>query len=66
MNDYPEMKCPKCGGIIEHDDTYDSYSGDDYIVNLCVGHCIKCETDYQWKEAFTMKFDGIEDFEEAT
>lgn len=65
MNDYPEMKCSKCGGVIEHDDTYDSYSSDDYIVNLCVGHCIECETMYQWKEEFTMKFDGITDFEEC-
>ena len=65
MNDYPEMKCPKCGEVVEHDDTYDSYTSDDYIVNLCVGHCTKCETTCQWKEEFTMKFDGIADFEEC-
>ena len=65
MNNYPEMRCPKCDEIIEHDDTYGSFTGEDYIVNLCVGHCTKCETTYQWKEEFTMKFDGIADFEEC-
>ena len=66
MNDYPEMKCPKCGGLIEHDDTYDSYANDDYFINFCVGHCIKCESIYQWKEEFEIKFDGITDFEEVS
>ena len=66
MNDYPEMKCPKCGGIIEHDDTYDSYTGEDYTVNLCIGHCTVCDSIYQWKEEFEMKFDGITDFEEVS
>lgn len=65
MNEYPEMKCPKCGEIIEHDDTYDWYTGDDYIINLCVGHCIKCDSNYRWKEVLVMKFDGIVDFEEV-
>lgn len=32
-----ELKCPKCGGVIEHDDTYDSSGGEDYLVNYCVG-----------------------------
>lgn len=66
MNDYPEMKCPKCGGLIEHNDTYDSYEDDNYLVNLCVGYCAKCETDFLWKEKFTKKFDGIVDFEEVS
>jgi len=59
-----ELKCPKCGGIIEHDDTYDSYIGDDYIVNYCVGHCAKCNTEFQWKEEFELTFDNVTDFEE--
>lgn len=65
MNEYTEMKCPKCGGIIEYDDSYDVYRGDDFIIDLCVGHCIDCSSDYQWKEAFTLKFDSVVDFEEV-
>ena len=66
MNEYLEIRCPKCGGIIEHDETYDSYTGENYIVNLCEGHCIECLSIYQWKEEFEMKFTGITDFEEVT
>lgn len=66
MIDYPEMKCPKCGSIIEFDDTYDSDSGEDYMVNYCAGHCVECHATFQWKEEFQIIFDGITDFEEVT
>ena len=66
MNNYPKMRCPKCGGTIEHDDTYDSYTDDDFVVNFCVGHCVKCESEFQWREEFAMKFNGITDFEEVS
>ena len=56
--------CPKCGGIIENDDTYDSSSDFSYIVCFCVGHCVKCETEYQWKEVYG--YVGVEDIEEVS
>lgn len=62
-SDY-ELKCPKCGGIIEHDETFDSCSGEDYLVNYCAGHCVKCDAEFQWEEKFEMKFNGINDLRE--
>lgn len=61
-----ELKCPKCSGIIEHDDTYDSCSGEDYMINYCIGHCTKCGAEFEWKEEFEMKFSGVADFEEVS
>lgn len=64
-SDY-ELKCPKCGGVIEHDDTYDSGYGEDYLINYCVGHCTKCEANFQWREEFTVTFDRVGKFEEVS
>lgn len=61
-----ELKCPKCGGTIEHDDTYDSCSDGYYLTNYCVGHCVKCEAEFQWREEFEMRFYGINNFEEVS
>lgn len=60
-----ELKCPKCGGVIEHDDTYDSFNGEDYLINYCIGHCVKCEAKFQWEEEFEINFDGVNNFEEV-
>lgn len=56
------MKCPKCGGIIEYDDTYDSSSCDNIIIEYCCGHCLNCNTEYQWKEIYNLE--RTEDLEE--
>lgn len=61
-----ELKCPKCGGVIKHDETFDSSSGEDYLINHCVGHCTKCDAVFQWDEEFEMKFNGIEEFKEVS
>ena len=61
-----ELKCLKCGSIIEHDDTYDSGCGENYFVNYCMGHCTKCDAQFQWREEFEIKFDGLEGFEEIS
>ena len=61
-----ELKCPKCGGIIEHDDTYDTGYGEDYLVNYCIGHCIKCNAEFEWHEEFKMIFEGVKKFEEVS
>ena len=61
-----ELKCPKCGGIIEQDETYDIAGGEDYVVYYCVGHCTKCEAKFQWQEEFEMSFNGYTNFEEVS
>lgn len=61
-----ELKCSKCGGIIEHDDTYDIYSDEDCIISYCVGHCTKCETEFKWQEEFEISFSGYTNFEEVS
>lgn len=60
-----ELKCPKCGGIIEHDDTFDSYSNENYIIYYCVGHCTTCGANFQWREEFEKNFSGYTNFEEV-
>ena len=61
-----ELKCPKCGGIIKQDDTYDINDGEYYVVYYCVGHCTKCEANFQWQEEFEISFNGYTNFEEVS
>lgn len=56
------MKCFECGGVIEYDDTYDISTYDDKHVEECVGHCLNCGTQYQWKEIYI--YEGPDDLEE--
>lgn len=63
-SDY-ELKCPKCGGMIDYDDIYDSSSGENYRIDYCVGHCIECDAEFQWQEKFKTIFEGVEKFEEV-
>ena len=46
------MKCPKCGGSIIWDDTYDTDTNNNRHLEYCCGHCATCDTDYQWKEVY--------------
>ena len=50
-------RCPKCGGIIVKDDMYDTQHNGDSVVELFCGHCIKCETNYQWESWFLWSVD---------
>jgi predicted nucleic-acid-binding Zn-ribbon protein len=61
-----ELKCPKCDGVIEHDDTYDDSFDENYLINYCVGHCIKCGTEFQWQEELKITFNGVKYFEEVS
>ena len=50
--------CPKCGGEVEWDDTYD-YSFDvSAATEYHCGHCKKCGTDYQWTSHYTWTHDS--------
>lgn len=59
-----EMECPKCGGTIDVDEC-DNVTGD-HMTNFCYGHCIKCKSEYQWREEYVIDFEGITDFEEVS
>lgn len=65
MGPYYTLICPKCGGEIEFDDTYDSTQTEDSIVNYLAGHCSKCQTLFQWEEEYTVRFDGVTNLEEC-
>lgn len=56
------MKCPKCGGIIQYDDTFDSSTYDDKYIEYCYGHCLSCDANYQWKEIYV--YEGPDYLEE--
>lgn len=59
-----ELKCPKCGGIIEHDDTFDSEDGENYVVYSCAGHCTTCQANFHWQE-YKIRFSVFTNFEEV-
>ena len=50
--------CPKCGGIVIKDDTYDMQKWEDGLMELHCGHCIKCGTDYQWESYYKWSVDS--------
>ena len=52
-----ELKCTKCGCELETDDTIDISHEGSYIDCFVIGHCPKCNTNYQWTEYF--EFDRI-------
>lgn len=39
--------CPRCGGRVEWDDTYDYNFDTSTATEYHCGHCVKCGTDYQ-------------------
>jgi len=47
-----EFNCPHCGATLEEDDCYDTSFDGDTATRYIVGHCPKCEREYQWKEIF--------------
>jgi len=50
--------CPKCGGAVEWDDTYDFSFDVDSATEYHCGHCVKCGTDYQWTSHYTWTHDS--------
>ena len=48
------LKCPKCGGEIESIDSYDSTIDATKVITFNVGQCVECETDFQWREYYTL------------
>ena len=43
--------CPHCKTELECDDTYDMDYDEEGITLLQVGHCPKCEREYQWQRS---------------
>ena len=50
--------CPKCGSIVLKDKKYDVQYCMDCIVEFYCGHCVKCNTNYQWESYFQWAVDS--------
>ena len=48
-------KCPHCSIELELDDTYDMEYDNEGMILHQIGHCPKCERDYQWDESAKFK-----------
>lgn len=48
-----ELKCLDCGGIIEFDESYDTFWNDDEAILCCVGHCTDCGKSHLYDEVYT-------------
>jgi hypothetical protein len=46
---YREPLCPCCNAALGIDDTYDMEYDDEGIILYHIGHCPKCDRDYQWQ-----------------
>lgn len=55
--------CPYCGVELEVDDTYECDYEDERTIYYVVGHCTKCDKNFQWKEIY--HFVEIIDLEET-
>ena len=51
------MKCPKCGGEIVWDDSYDLQVSDEECVEFNVGHCEGCDTDFEWERHYKYAYE---------
>lgn len=58
-----EFNCPHCGTTLEEDDCYDTSFDGSTAVRYIVGHCPKCEREYQWKELF--EYTGCDELTEV-
>lgn len=47
------VRCPECCGIIEFDESYDTFWNDDEAVLACAGHCSDCGQNYLYDEVYT-------------
>ena len=50
--------CPKCGGIIVWDETYDFSFDTSSAEEYHRGHCKKCETYYDWSSHYVWTYDS--------
>lgn len=56
------VKCPRCGGALEADDTIDFDRDFTSFWYIIIGHCSNCKHKFKWNEYYV--FDGAGDFEE--
>lgn len=59
------MKCPKCGGEILWDDTYDTEMREEEYVTFNCGHCGNCNLDVQWERHYKIAYAYDTDPEES-
>lgn len=61
-------KCPICNVDLEVDDVYDTHYDADYNMTFIlnqVGHCPKCDRNYQWDECYDLRNKSIESLSEV-
>lgn len=65
MIEFKPYKCPVCGGDLEEDDIIDTWEEDVIYTELCVGVCADCDREFQWKNHYYHKFEGISEIKET-
>lgn len=48
------VKCEECGVELHEDDCYDTIFKDQEIILLMIGHCPKCEQEYEWEKIYRL------------
>jgi hypothetical protein len=51
------VRCPNCGGIVEFEESFDTYYSDEEITVCCAGGCPDCKRTYLYDEVY--KFSHI-------
>ena len=64
MIEFKPYECPACGGELEEEDVIDTWVEDEIYVELCVGVCANCGREFQWKNNYYHRFEGISEIKE--
>ena len=64
MIEFKSYECPVCGGDLEEEDIIDSWKEDVIYTELCIGACAECGREFQWKNHYYHKFEGISEIKE--
>ena len=64
MIEFKPYECPVCGGDLEEEDVIETWVEDEIYVELCVGSCPDCGREFQWKNNYYQRFEGISEIKE--
>ena len=62
------VKCPMCNVELIEDDTYNSSIDENFGMTASfnkVGHCPKCEKEYQWSVCYDLENPLVQDLSEV-
>ena len=55
------LRCPQCGGIIQFEESFDTYYGEDKVIVSCVGSCNDCRQGFFYDEVYNFSgYEGIQ------